>query len=165
MLGRPGLANALNVLESESNNIGMFNFCDRQNICTRFNFSLVSFPCSSVFTAKTLTGNFSSAAQSATDCVSLSAFQHGTHQVAQKSRSTMEPRTSCKAIFLASRVSSSKSGASEPNASRFDVSSVRLLTTLREPTVKVIGGPADARGENVPFTRTRNPSGAPVGFT
>ena len=36
---------------------------------------------------------------------------------------------------------------------------------MREPTLKVIGGSADARGKNVPFTRTRNPSGAPAGFT
>jgi len=40
-----------------------------------------------------------------------------------------------------------------------------LLTTLREPAVKVIGGSVDARGVNVPVTRTTNPSGAPAGFT
>src|SRR5712692_807581 len=111
ILGRPGLAYALNISELESNSIGMVNLCDCQNAATRCDFSFALFPCSKVLTAKTFIGSFSAETQSAITCVSLSAFQQGTHQVAQKSTSTTDPRRSCNAIFFPSKVSSAKSGA------------------------------------------------------
>src|SRR6516162_1064846 len=166
-LGRPGFPYALNILDSGSRSVAIVNPCDFQNCRSRFNFSFASDPCSKVFTPRIATGNFSTTAQRETASVSFSALQHGTHHVAQKSSTTTEPRRSCRAIFFPSKFSSSKSGAKDPAASRGELRSARFSTAPREPGVNVIVAfePANTCGEKVPFTQTRNPSGALGGFT
>src|SRR5215472_5408518 len=166
-LGRPGFPYALNILDSGSTSVAIVNPCDFQNSRTRPIFSFAFDPCSKAFTPRTATGNFSAAAHRESASVSFNALQHGTHHVAQKSSTTTEPRRSCRAIFFPSKFSSSKSGAKDPAASREELRSVRFSTALREPSVNVIIAfePLKTCGEKVPFTWTRNPSGALGGLT